>query len=352
MRRRGALALALAASVLAVQGVRLPVANGSRSSVGPLIGTNYTHYSNNGGCSAGAATSLDGTGIVANYWHPGVAALVRRQLAVMRARGIQTLRLILWHATDVHRTTWGAISSAGGKLNARDRAGLVGYFRAVRVARFARLTLSFGPVSSNAPSSSSYDPTKIDENWAFLVHVRALLKRYGPRSTHIDLLNEATQNDAVHPNAAQRVDSYLSELYRRYVLAYGSGDVSVSVIASQGPADIRTRLNDLVAALRQTGLPLPLWFDVHISYNGDEALTDLQIVDATLSSDGLSQPLVISEAAYNDGPTAQAIASFTQHSQRPVLEVIEWPLQANSSCQSLSVSPPYRANAYLGALRG
>jgi hypothetical protein len=80
----------------------------------PLIGVNYTHV-------AFPHCSLDDTGIVLTYNEPGVRMRVRRQLAAMRAAGIRTLRLLLWHVTDAGTMRWGVVSSGGGL--SRSRAG-------------------------------------------------------------------------------------------------------------------------------------------------------------------------------------------------------------------------------------
>jgi hypothetical protein len=312
-----------------------------------LVGVNYSHFSNNGRCTAHATTSLDGTGILANYQRRGVAARVSRQLTVMRTRGIQTLRLILWHQTNAGRRQWGVVSSAGGRLSSRVRTAFVAYLRAARNAGFAQLTVSFGPVGSNDPASPSFDPTKLDENWQLVRQVRFLARRYGPQSIHIDLENEAPPNSS-DAGLAGRVGSYLAEMYRRYVQAYGNQDVSVSTIASQAPSDTRARLQNLIAALRSTGLPLPLWFDVHPSYS--DPLRDLQVVDQVLADRGLDQPLVLSEVAYDDPGTADAVAQFEQEGHRSVLEVTEWPLTRDRPCLGMSVSPPYRADVYTDRL--
>jgi hypothetical protein len=344
--------LVIAPLVVVVEGAGAPMQGASLTvPPPPLIGTNYTHYALNGKCSTASPDAvLNGTGIVANYTRPGVAATVSRQLAVMRARGIQSLRLIVWHQTDPGPREWGVVSSAGGRLSDRDRTGLIGYLTSARKAGFVRLTVSFGPVWTNDPVLATYDPGKLDENWAFLRYLRALIKRFGPPSTHIDLMNEAPQSSA-DPAAARRIRSYLAEMYRRYVQAFGSDDVSVSATASQSPADTRARLDNLIGALRSTWLPLPRWFEVHISYQGNQALRGLQVADATLAAAGLAQPLVLSEVGYNEQPVAQAIAQFLRTSTRRVLEVIEWPLTADRPCTTISVPPPYTASAYITALR-
>jgi hypothetical protein len=338
-------------SVAALSLAGLSASAGRSSPAPPLIGANYTHFSNNGVCSPIATVSLDGTGIVANFDRPGVAGIVRRQLAVMRVRRLTSLRLILWHQTDASGSDWGVVSSASGHLSGRIESNLIGYLSAVRAAGFAQLTLSFGPVGSNSPDSPVYDRTKIAENWALIKSVRPLLKRYGPPSTHIDLMNEGSPN-SISRARSRRVDSYLAEMYRRYVQTYGNGDVTVSTIASQTDVDTWSRLQNLVATLQSTGLPLPNWFDVHVSYAGNEALRDLEVVDAMLSSAELRQPLVVSEAAYDDLPTAKAIARFLAMPRRRVLELMEWPLRAGQQCRGLSVSPPFSASAYIHVLAG
>jgi hypothetical protein len=135
-----------------------------------------------------------------------------------------------------------------------------------------------------------------------------------------------------------------------YVDAFGNDDVTVSSIA-QAPADW-TRLPNLIEALRASGRAFPTRFDVHPAYSGDLALRDLQATDATLAANGLTQPVVIGETAYNNSGVASAIRSFLGNSSRPIEEVIEWPLTATRPCRDISVSPPYRADAYITALTG
>ena len=122
----------------------------------------------------------------------------------------------------------------------------------------------------------------------------------------------------------------------------------MSVIAKGDPS----RLEHLVEILRGTGQPFPRWFEIHPSYGGADALQDLRAADATLTANGLSQPFVLGEEAYDDRPVAEAIAEFTRTSERPVTEILEWPLAANSPCKDMSVSPPYRADAYITVLTG
>jgi hypothetical protein len=68
-----------------------------------------------------------------------------------------------------------------------------------------------------------------------------------------------------------------------------------------------------------------------------------------LTANGLSQPLVIGETAYDDAGVASAIAQFRAESARPILEVMAWPLRAGRQC---GVSAPYRSDAYIEGLTG
>lgn len=334
----------LALAIVFVLG--LAAASGAyRSDVAPpLIGANYSHYRNE-------SCSLDDTGLIAAYDESGVRRRVRAQLAAMGSAGIETLRLILWHMTQVGTHRWGVVASSGGRLSEPERSNLIRYLRDVRTAGFKQLTISFGPMWTNSPYGQPqyvYEPAKLEENWSFIRDVRALLKGHGPASIRVDLINEGAPSDYTPPEQQPGIRQYIAELYRRYVKAYGNEDVLVSAIA-QGDA---SRLRQLVEILLGTGEQLPRSFAVHPSYSGAEALRDLRAADATLDSRGLAQPLVIGEEAYDDGPVAQAIAEFMRTSERPVSEVIEWPLTADRPCDNISVSAPYRADAYITALTG
>ena len=309
----------------------------------PLIGANYSHYRN-------LNCSLDDTGIISHYHERGVRRQVQGQLGAMRAAGIETLRLLLWHMTDASEQRWGVVSSAGGRLADPVHSNLIRYLRDVRAAGFERLTLSLAPMWTNSPygqPDNVDDRSKLEENWSLIRFVRPLLKSYGPPSTHIDLINEAPPAQWQSPGEIEQTREYITTIWTRYVDSFGGDDAGFSSIGGGGPADAAERLQNLLDALRASGRPLPRWFDVHPPYSYDEALAVLRAVDQTLAANGVSQPLIIGEEAYNDDSVARAIAEFMRMSSRPVAEVLEWPLTAGRPCRDMSVSAPYRADAYL-----
>jgi hypothetical protein len=312
----------------------------------PLIGADYTHY-RYPGCG------LDDGGIVARYGLPGVRRMVRLQLAAMRAAGIQTLRLLLWHVTDATGLRWGIVSSNDGRLGERDRANLIHFLGDVRDAGFLQLTLAFAPEGNDAPippaPGNVWDPSRFEVNWRLIQEVRPLLKRYGPPSTRVDLINEEAPPAWQTPEVIAQAETYIAHMWSNYVTAFGGADASFSSVGADGPDDTAARMQNLVDALRSSGEPLPRWFDVHPPYDHDGMLAVLRAVDETLSANGLSQPLVIGETAYDDASVASAIEEFEATSTRRVLEVMEWPARAGASCPP---SPPFEAGAYLRALTG
>lgn len=336
--------LALAALVLSGTWSAAIRARGSQAAP-PSIGANYTHLATPG-------CSLDDTGIVA--FGQDARPRIKRQLAAMRAAGLQTLRLLVWHSRNAARESWGIVPSTGGTLGEPYRTNLVHYLQDVRAAGFAQLTVGFAPEGPNAPltygpngARPGYDPSTYDENWRFIQDVRPLIKRYGPTVTHIDLVNEGVPGIYDDPAIGKAANAYVTRLYADYVGAYGSNDVSFSIILADA-GDAAARLGNLIADLRASGRQLPAWFDVHPAYTPDAALAGLRAADALLSQQGLSQPLVISESAYDDEAVAQAIAGFAASSAHRVTEVMEWPLTSGHSCPS----PPFRAEAYIAALTG
>jgi hypothetical protein len=309
----------------------------------PLIGANYTHY-------AVRHCSLQGTGILANYGADGVREEVQGELVAMRAAGLQALRLIVWHQSNVDRQSWGVVSSAQGRLSQSNRENLAAFATDVREAGFAHLFVSFAPMGSSDPKSPDYRSKEFRDNWHFVTDVRAVVKRYGPSSTQFDLMNEAPPSYWEPRSEARRVMGYIAHMYVRYARAFGTRDVTVSSIAGVGTRDAVSRIENLVTALRATGLSDPRWFEVHLGQRGSRAFGDLLAIDRALRARGLRQPLVIGETAYDDGVTARAIARFVRASSRPIRAILEWPLTRNRPCRDMSVSPPYRAEAYMNAL--
>jgi hypothetical protein len=312
----------------------------------PLIGADYTHYRY-------PNCDLNDGGIIVDYNRPGVRTTVQRQLAAMRAAGLEALRLLLWHVTDASGLRWGIVSSDDGHLSEPYRSNLIHYLSDVRKAGFAQLTLVFAPEGNDAPlppaPGNVWDPTRFEVNWRFIRDVRPLLKQYGPTSTHVDLINEGAPPAWQSPDVIAQAEAYIAQMWANYVDAFGGGDASFSSVGADGPSDTAARMQNLIDALRASDRSLPRWFDVHPPYDHDGMLAVLRAVDQTLAANGLSQPLVIGETAYDDASVAAAIKEFEATSERPILEVMEWPGRAGGSCPP---SPPFGANAYLQALTG
>src|SRR6266568_6194834 len=106
----------------------------------PLIGASYTHFWN-------PDCSLGGTGIV--EFEDGARVTIKRQLAAMRAAGIESLRLIMWNTHDATGQSWGVISSAAGRILEPYRSNFIAYLSDVRDAGFKRLTIAFSPQGPN-----------------------------------------------------------------------------------------------------------------------------------------------------------------------------------------------------------
>jgi hypothetical protein len=285
--------------------------------------------------------------IVPEYGRPGVRTEMQDDFAAMRAAGLQTFRIFLYHEHGDPVNT-NVMSSSGGHISEPFRTNLINLLTDIRAAGFLQVTLAFNAWGPNDPTErfsdgSAYDPSLFDENWAFIRDVRPLVKQYGPLTTHVDLLNEGASTPS-EPTFAQ-IEDYIARMYANYVDAFGADDVTVS--AGNWPG-----MSGLVQALRASGKPMPRWFDVHPHWNPAAQLQDLRSVDAELTANGLSQPLVIGEDEYNDPAGAAAIAEFMGTSSRRIVEVMEWPNVNEGSVHPRCPYPPYRINAYAAALRG
>ena len=312
---------------------------------GPFLGVNYSHHDNSPTCS------LQDSGIVASYDRPGVREKVRGQLATMRGAGVETLRLILWHGPAVEGQRWGVVEASDDGLAEPYRTNLVRYVTDVRVAGFARLTVALAPGGRANPKSVDFLPPELERNWNVLVAVRTLLKQFGPRDSAVDLLNEGPAGPRDTDAVRDATRSYLGEMYQRYARRWGTADVSVSVVASQSGPDLVARLDLLLDAVTDAQAPAPSWFELHLAYDPELALSILGAADDFLSERGMRQPFVVGEAAYESHEVGEAIARFRDRSARQVLEVLAWPLTRDKPCLDISIAPPYQVEAYRQALR-
>src|SRR5437764_980421 len=255
----------IAATLFASVAILVPAAQesagGTLQSL-PLVGINYSTF-------GVAGCDFNGYGIVASG--AGHRRLIRRQLAAMRAAGIQTLRTFIWSMHDASGQSWGVASSAGGRLGPTETTNLINFVSDVRSLGFVRLNVAFSPQWTNDPigfPENHYDPSLFDENWQLVRYVRGIVKHYGPPDVRFDLLNEGAPSDylATKPQLAD----YIARMYSNYVDAFGNADVTVSSIVG---ANDQSRIANLIETLHSPGRSLPTWFEVH-AYSTD-VLADL-----------------------------------------------------------------------------
>ena len=314
-----------------------------RSTREPLIGVNYTHHGFRG-------CSYDGTGILRSYHQPGIARKVHRQLFSMRKAGVNDMIRIGALAHDRRDGPFAgpSVFSAGGRIQVPYRANSYHYCKGTAEVRVRSVYRELRAPGDQQSATSTYEQSKLAENWRFTRTVRRLVKRYGPRTTRFDLLNEGapakrlSEWSPVPPQTGR----YLRTLYKLYVIHYGNRDVTVSSIANE-PRRVAERLRQLVRILKQSRAPLPRWYDVHIPNESSRASFALQQVDRVLKAGQQDQPLVIGETAYNNRGVANAIRQFLTRASRRVSEVSPWFQYTPRGCQT---PPPYEPGAYRSEL--
>jgi hypothetical protein len=336
-----AIAIGAASAIVAVAA---PLA--SAVSTTPIVGATLTH-------STIRSCDLHGSeGIVAQYNDPGRRRRVRTQLAAMYAAGLRSIRILLWHMADASNQDWGVVSSAGGKLAEPYRSNLVRFVSDVKAAGFPLFTVDYAPMWTNSPigvyGSDLWDPSKFEENWKFLVDTRNLVKQYGPPTTHFDLLSEGPPSVYQPPWVIERLNSYIKTFWTRYADEFGTSDATFSVLVSAG--QLLDRLPQFIETIRSTGRPFPSWIEIKPDWTSS-LYEELRQTDAVLTQHGLTTPLVLGEASYDDSGAAAQIARFMRESSRPIAEVYEW-WQRLDVPDTPCISPPYRGDAYLAAVTG
>ena len=341
-------------TLLACATIIVAAAAAATSSAAPLIGVTYTHTAVAADCNLDSPRSA----IVLTYDEPGVRRLVRGQLAAMRAAGMQTVRILLWNMTDIGSHAWGVIPSEAGELTEPYRSNLIRFTRDIRAAGFERFTVHFSPQWSNNPIGEYgpvglirdvWEPSKLEENWGFIQAARTLIKQHGPLDTRFDIASEFPPSEYQPTFIVERLHSYMAEMWRRYVTAFGKSDVTISVIGKGRDAEGPMRLRSLVRALSTTGLGMPDWFELHPDWSSPQVFQELMAFDRALTDFGLAQPIVIGEASYENPAVAADIARFMASSPRQVLEVYQW--WQRTEGQPCSPAP-YRGDAYRAALLG
>ncbi len=357
--------LRLAAVVIVLAGsLGSAGASGAGSEATPLFGVAYSHFAVND-------CKLTNTGIVREYASAEVRTLVRLQLAAMRARGLEALRLIVWHMTDPRGARWGIVSSAGGKLAEPYRTNLIAYVDDVRRAGFESLIVEFAPMWTNNPFPqrrpdgdwvNRYERAKFEENWSFVRDVRGLVKQWGPPVTRIDPIVEGAPSDYLRTVYGGQIRRYVAEMYRRYVDAFGKDDFVMTFIGppERGGDPLRAvhggRLQNMIDIFESTGRGQPKVFAIDLPswrYKKGDTLFALRNSDRVLTRNGLSQPLMVVETFYDDPEAAREVARFRAESTRPVPEVLQWPRRRDRRCTpGFGISPPYQADAYVKAVTG
>jgi hypothetical protein len=315
-----------------------------------LIGVTFTHSMLASDCDMQKSI-----GIVAGYNAPGERRLVRSQLAAMRASGIDSIRFLLWFTTDTTGQPWAMIPSGGGRVSEPYRSNLIRFVSDIRAAGFSRLTISFGPEGVNDPIgiynpdgtiTDHWDPAKLDENWSFIADVHRLVKPYAPDDTVFDILSEIPPSRYQPDWAITRLNDYTRQIWTRYASTFGLGDAVISIAAKNGQA--ADRVAGLIRTLQAIGVGYPADIELHTDWTSPAAYADLVAVDHLLTANGLSTPLVMGESSYENPEVASDVARFEAQSSRPVPEVFEW-YQTTDGGPCLS--PPYRADAYISALK-
>src|SRR5262245_14858204 len=132
-------AIAVAFGVIA--GTSLPSATGQPAAVAlPEIGVTYTHASIPDNCDLNGAF-----GLLKTYDWPGMRKRAQLQLAAMRAAGIDSIRILVWHLSEPAYSDYNNLPSEGGLLVDPYRTNLTRFATDVRKAGFKSLLVEYSP---------------------------------------------------------------------------------------------------------------------------------------------------------------------------------------------------------------
>lgn len=264
-------------------------------------------------------------GVIANW--PSQKEVIQGQLQQMRANGCTRLRLPIEHIHDAGDDGF-AVSSTGGQLAGVQLDSFCALLAAIKTAGFSHLEVAFFPTWTNDPrcwqspgawntpgygtcfaapqgGTPVYGPW-YQENWNFVVNVRALLVAAGLPFV-LDLNNEG-----ITPGTAD----YARRLWVDYGCTFGTADtIGLSVVP--------TLENLAVAPSTWNGNP-PWALDVHI-YNN--MYSTFMSVVTWMRANGLANAeLHVGECFYNDPVCAQQFQQGIAHTGKAISALTSWPL--------------------------
>lgn len=381
MSQKGFVLLPIVLIILLIAGVGLgvylvgqtqvftPKAYYPQTSQSPVvIGMTHTHTSF-AACnhtSGGNVNGFDNTGILVTYHQLGVRDQVKAELTRMRASGIQSLDVLIWHMHDFSDfQRWGVMPSATGRVEEPYRTNLMNYLQDVKEANFERVMITMGPQWRNSPGNyegpGKYDPALFEENWQFLKDIRSIVKEHGPADSYFDILGEgAPQGQDPITSRVQNFTEYDKKLWTNYVQEFGKDDAVISFIAPASVVGAGT-IDNLFRIYESTGKGQPNWYQFSFypfPANREHSLELLDVIDKRLTANGLvNTPLIIREGWYNNPEVAQAIADFNNTHNRKITEALTWylaiydgvgnPVIDSKQC---GVSPPYSMDQYISRI--
>ena len=327
----------------------------------PLVGAYYSHYQfPNCWVAQGY--------ILADYQKPGVRDIVKQHLSLMKQDGIQSIRFNVWFehnpAANPDPSFKWTIPSATGQITEPYRTNLINFLTDIKTAGFENLMVSIPPMGENrlggvSGVGTSDEAVHFEETWSFMQNIHDLVKQFGPQNVKFDIGPEgAVQDDDEWKNRAMVRET---ELWRRYVQKYGNSDATMSFIAGYTPDDLikGNQLQNILSVFRSSGAGFPTWFQFSlypdtVKYKNSKDIEDiayaaLQKIDQILMDNNLSQPLGIAETLYNNQSIANAIDRFRQNSERKLIFINEWPIEAGAACAW--TNPPYTAKKYIDTLQ-
>ena len=321
------------------------------------IGINYNwyafHLESLHDCRANQESRSVGSWIVPQYGAPGVRAIVRDQLAAMRASGFTTLRTLVFydHSSDSEDDSF---TSLDGRIAAGDERKLHDFVSDVAAAGFRSLEL--GPVFVDQNSlyckkhawGDCFDPGTTGENWRFISGVAATaIAAAGTMSLRFDLGNEQAPDPRMPPATLRNARAYFGTIATRFQNAFGrTWLISAARSDASNATETADRLNLLIDDLAAAGLKPP-FLELH-TYSNDgndlkQSLDDAQRIAQTVDAN-----VVLGELPYHSDVQAKTIASWiARNPDSRLVDVLQWPEDPAAIC-ALDPAPPYTPGPYAG----
>lgn len=270
---------------------------------------------------------------------------VKLQLKKMYDRGQRKIALPIWFSvynSNVTGTrTKHLVKINGGDMSTQHKQNLKDLLDAIKLQGYNEVSVRFMQQWLSHPKgwTNGWDETMYQQNWNFIVKtvrlVNTQLANSNIRITY-DLGGE------IGGITRGQTEAYVRRLWRDYCTVFGNVNTVGFSLAYN-----KTRLDDYIANLKATNIPLPAEYALDI-YSLDFSVELKEVNDVLTAHNEKHKNVIIQETHYNDHDTFEDIIREGIKNNLRIRTIYQWPIDKGQTGHfSMNYTEKYQVPAYI-----